>query len=414
MRSRGARWTALGLVGVTALTGAALAACGSTEPSGGAAPSGRLLAVADATSLLRSAPLPRGAAVVPGGDRGAAALQAMSTIATSDLVDLHQAYSIPASTPAPSTWAVPPGSHVVQTGAGNTGMRDVIDAYAPTGELPTRWLEYTETTERNGTTLVRVDALVVWWPAKPRLAVVATGARALRITATSTRGTTIKRSAWRVTDAATIALITGDVDRLRPLLSGAHSCPAERPGTVTVAFLRAGWSHPYAVVRASTSGCQVATVTQYTRDGAMLGVAWLNGYGVSQRLLDALRPRRMASHDLVAPATALPAGLRRAPTICASAARDHFSGLHVIASFRLTASELARWYFPWAPVLDREPPNSRWTTCYVAGKYAMVSYGPRGAGPGATHALWVLTRDGNRWMGFGGAFVFKPGRTPKH
>lgn len=133
------------------------------------------------------------------------------------------------------------------------------------GVLTQRWLLVAAVGDGTGRTAIRVDAQVVWLPAKPS---------AERIPPSATAATVaplpefIPDSARprppgppvTITDPARVARIAALVDGLPVFPPGTFSCPAEVSGGIRLTFRASQTGPVLAVITADSSGCQVVSV----------------------------------------------------------------------------------------------------------------------------------------------------------
>ncbi len=240
-------------------------------PKPGVNASPAAIATADARALLASALLPAGAA--PTTDDSVAAA---SGVGATTAVDLHRDFIV---SHVPSGKSLTPhGARLFETGTSDFGLSDYTISFTATAALPTRQLVYGFWVRKRGGFTLRVDAQVIWRPRKPAAATVARGAAEVDVVS-------IGGPAVRVTDPATIAKLTILVNSMRTLPHGLTSCPAGYAGTtLTLSFLHATGTRPYAVVTLLGSGCEVGTITQIASSGARTTTRGLDATGFAQRI----------------------------------------------------------------------------------------------------------------------------------
>lgn len=251
-------------VGLFAVAGLGLAACGT--------PSTRVLTTTPASqdnlgsaeALARA--LPTRAVLPPGARRYSGAppsqlANAFETPRTSNLVDLHQLWVVPAAMGTVATFleAHPPRSMTVTT-TGSSGTvpaairlrqlacmhttcppgtpaapaalaqrgppttEDVADSLASPGPgLESAELVFAVAGHGTGSSIVRVDAQVIWEPTRPAAEQVPPADKVAVLTS-SGGGSSRSRT---ITDADTVEQLASIIDSLPVALPGTTSCPAE-------------------------------------------------------------------------------------------------------------------------------------------------------------------------------------------
>jgi len=119
-------------------------------------------------------------------------------------------------------------------------------------------------------TAIRVDAQVVWLPARPVAERVPPTARMLTVTPVfglnpDSRAERLDR-AFTVTDPATVARIAAVVNGLTRFPDGAFSCPAESGGQMRLTFFTRPRGSVVARLAAQYGGCGIVSVRIGGRD----------------------------------------------------------------------------------------------------------------------------------------------------
>jgi hypothetical protein len=282
-----------------------LAGCG-TQPFGpqpGAArtpvaspaASHRQRAVADAARIMASFPRPPGAvrtgliaSLTGPGERPA----------TPDLASVTRWWRVPGRPPSVLAWIrahLPSGFTPDGTGRGNGSWIDTFALPAVPGVLTQRELVVLAV-PFEGQTAIRVDAQVVWLPARPAAERVPPDAAVVTVTPVfglnpSPRAKRLDR-AFTVTNPAKVARIVAVVNGLTRFPDGTFSCPAEfgaqmrltfatRPGGPVVARLTAQYGG-CGVVSVRIGGRDMPALSEYPESGprlpqqvlAIAGVSW--------------------------------------------------------------------------------------------------------------------------------------------
>lgn len=252
-----------GLLSAVACAAVVLSGCGSQpfgpQPGGARTGTGtassrtttsaspRQRAVADAARIMASFPRPPGA--VRTGPV-ASLSQSGARPVTPDLASLTRWWRVPGRPQEVLAWIrahLPPGftpagtgtSTGTGTGTGSGSWTDVFALPAVPGVLTQR--ELVVLAVRSGSqTAIRVDAQVVWLPARPVAERVPPAARALTVTPVfglnpDPRAERLDR-AFTVTDSAMVARVAAVVNGLTRFPDGAFSCPAESGGQMQLTF----------------------------------------------------------------------------------------------------------------------------------------------------------------------------------
>jgi hypothetical protein len=149
-----------------------------------------------------------------------------------------------------------------QTGIDHPGMWfDVYSRPAVSGVLTQRDLSVAVSTDATGRTIIRVDAQVVWQPAKPATERVPSTATVVTITPDYGTASLARPGASpvTVTDPAKVARIAAAVNALKLNPSGVRLCPAETGQTLRLAFRASTHGPVLATVDAQAGGCGIVT-----------------------------------------------------------------------------------------------------------------------------------------------------------
>ena len=138
-------------------------------------------------------------------------------------------------------------------------------------------------------TAIRVDAQVVWLPARPVAERVPPAARVLTVTPVfgfnpAPRAERLDR-AFTVTDPATVARIAAVVNGLTRFPGGAFSCPAESGGQMRLTFFTRPGGPAVARLTAQYCGCGVVSVRIDGRDMPGLSEYPRSGPPLQQQVL---------------------------------------------------------------------------------------------------------------------------------
>jgi hypothetical protein len=334
-----------GLLSAVACAAVVLSGCGR-QPSGpqplGPQPSGartgtgtagpqttgptspRQRAVADAARIVASFPRPPGA--VRTGPT-ASLSQSGARPVTPDLASVTRWWRVPGRPQEVLAWIrahLPPGftpagtgtSTSAGTGTGSGSWTSMFALPAVPGVLTQR--ELVVLAVRSGSqTAIRVDAQVVWLPARPVAERVPPTARVLTVTPVfgpnpDPRAERLDR-AFTVTNPATMARIAAVVNGLTRFPDGAFSCPAESGGQMRLTFFTRPGGPVVARLAAQYGGCGIVSVSirgrdmpglsEYPRSGpplqqqvlAIAGASWPVGPGTPLLLLPDLVTRAPAA-----------------------------------------------------------------------------------------------------------------------
>jgi len=293
------------LLSAVACAAVVLSGCGSQpfgpKPGSGQtstarpASSPRQHAVADAARIMASFPQPPGAVHT---GLIASLTEAGERPATPDLASVTRWWRVPGRPQGVLAWIrahLPSGFTADGTGRGNGSWIDTFALPAVPGVLTQRELVVLATAYR-GQTAIRVDAQVVWLPARSAAERVPADVTTITVTPVFgfNRNPRAKRldHAFTVTDPAKVARIVALVNGLTRFPDGSFSCPAEFGGQMRLAF----FTHPgrLAAARliAEYGGCGVVSVriggqampalSEYPQSGprlpqrvlAIAGVSW--------------------------------------------------------------------------------------------------------------------------------------------
>ena len=203
------------------------------------AASPRQRAVADAARIMASFPRP------PGSVRTgliASLTESGARRATPDLASVTRWWRIPGRPQNVLGWIsahLPPGFTPAGTGFGSGSWTDVFALPVVPGVLTQRELVVLAVRDR-GETAIRVDAQVVWLPARPAAERVPPDATTVTVTPVfgfnpNPRARRLDR-AFTVTDPAKVARIAAVVNGLTRFPDGAYSCPADVGGLMRLTF----------------------------------------------------------------------------------------------------------------------------------------------------------------------------------
>jgi hypothetical protein len=279
--------------------GGARTGTGTASPRSTGPASPRQRAVADAALIMASFPRPPGA--VRTGPIASLA-QSDARPVTPDLASVTRWWRVPGRPQEVLAWIrahLPPGFTPAGTGVGTRSGSEwwtrVFALPAVPDVLTQR--ELVVLAVRSGSqSAIRVDAQVVWLPARPVTERVPPAARVLTVTPVfgfnpAPRARRLDR-AFTVTDPATVARIAAVVNGLTRFPGGAFSCPAESGGQMRLTFFTRRGGPVVARLTAEYGGCGVVSVridgrdmpglSEYPRSGpplqqqvlAIAGVSW--------------------------------------------------------------------------------------------------------------------------------------------
>ena len=274
-----------------------LSGCGSqpfSQPGTGhtskasPAASPRQRAVADAARVMAWFPRP------PGAVRTgliASLTQSGQRPATPDLASVTRWWRVPGRPQAVLAWIrahLPSGFTPDGTGFGPGSWTDTFALPAVPGVLTERELVVLAVAN-HGETAIRVDAQVVWLPARP--AAERIPADVTRITVTPVfgfnRNPRAKRldHAFTVTDPAKVARIVALVNSLTRFPDGTFSCPADFGGQMRLTFITRPGRPAAARLIAEYAGCGIVSVRIGGRDMPALSEYPQSGPRLPQRVL---------------------------------------------------------------------------------------------------------------------------------
>jgi hypothetical protein len=174
------------------------------------------------------------------------------------------------------------------TGRGNGSWIDTFALPAVPGVLTQRELVVLATAYR-GQTAIRVDAQVVWLPARPAAERVPPDAAVVAVTPVfgfnpNPRARRLDR-AFTVTDPAKVARIVAVVNGLTRFPDGSFSCPAEFGGQMRLTFATRPGGPVVARLTAEYGGCGVVSVRIGGRDMPALSELPESGPPLQQQVL---------------------------------------------------------------------------------------------------------------------------------
>jgi hypothetical protein len=252
-----------GLAGTQTPGGSARPPAGSTGQAGTETPKQR--AEQDAAAILAAFVAP------PGARRLAAppaALKSPSGLpATPDLIDKAGWWQVAgdpqqvldlAKAHVPHRFTLS-GWGTLDRGAGPI-WSDTFDLPAVPGVLLSRQLIVDATSAGSGQTAIRVDAQVIWLPARAPGEMIPAGVTAVALSLSAGTNAHAKPPAT-VTDQGTVRKLTALVDGLPRFPDGSYSCPMDNGASLVLTF-RAGRSGPVlAVATVKLAGCEGVNLT---------------------------------------------------------------------------------------------------------------------------------------------------------
>ena len=274
-----------------------LSGCGSqpfSQPGAGhtgqasPAASPRQRAVADAARIIASFPPPPGAVST---GLIASLTQSGARPVTPDLASVTRWWRVPGRPQAVLSWIgahLPSGFTPAGTGAGAGSWTGIFALPAVPGVLTQRELVVLAV-PFGGQTAIRVDAQVVWLPARPDAERVPPGATVLTVTPVfglypGPRVERLDRS-FTVTDPAKVARIVAVIDSLTRFPDGTFSCPAGSSGQMRLTFAARQGGPVVARLTAQYSGCGVVSVRIGGRDMPALSADPESGPPLQQQVL---------------------------------------------------------------------------------------------------------------------------------
>jgi hypothetical protein len=211
--------------------------------------------------------------------------------ATPDLASVTRWWRMPGRPQAALAWIgahLPSGFTPDGTGTGNGLRMDTFALPAVPGVLTQRSLVVVAAADR-GQTAIRVDAEVVWLPARPAAERVPPDVT--EVTVTPVFGFNPNPRARRldhgftVTDPAKVARIVTLVNGLTRFPDGAFSCPADFGGQMRLTFRVRPGGPAVARLAAQYGGCGSVSVRIRGRDMPALSVYPISGPLLQQQLL---------------------------------------------------------------------------------------------------------------------------------
>jgi hypothetical protein len=261
---------------------------GTASPRTAGPASPRQRAVADAARIMASFPRPPGA--VRTGPIASLA-QSGARPATPDLASVTRWWRVPGRPQEVLAWVgahLPPGFAPAGTGTGSGSWTGMFALPAVPGVLTQR--ELVVLAVRSGSrTAIRVDAQVVWLPARPGAERVPPTAAVLTVTPgfglnPDPRAERLDR-AFTVTDPATVARIAAIVNGLTRFPDGTFSCPFESGGQMRLTFSTRPGGPVVARLTAQYGGCGIVSVRIGGRDMPGLSEYPRSGPPLQQQVL---------------------------------------------------------------------------------------------------------------------------------
>jgi hypothetical protein len=270
--------------------GGARTGTGTASPRSTGPASPRQRAVADAARIMASFPRPPGA--VRTGPI-ASLTQSGARPVTPDLASATRWWRVPGRPQEVLAWIrahLLPGFTSAGTGVGTgSGWWTRVFALPAVPDVLTQ-RELVVLAVRSGSqTAIRVDAQVVWLPARPVTERVPPAARVLTVTPVfgfnpAPRAERLDR-AFTVTDPATVARIAAVVNGLTRFPGGAFSCPAESGGQMRLTFFTRPGGPVVTRLTAEYGGCGVVSVRIDGRDMPGLNEYPRSGPPLQQQVL---------------------------------------------------------------------------------------------------------------------------------
>jgi hypothetical protein len=238
-----------------------------TSPSA-AAVSPKSRAVADAAAILASFAVPPGARRLSGAPEGVLK-QPPILPSTPDLVDDSSWWQVPEAPRAVLGWErahLPRQFSAAGNGAlygpGTAAWSGSFSLPAVSGVLNSRQLLVEATAVGDGQTALRVDAQVIWLPAKPASERIPSAARVVTITAIPGLDATGRALApVTITDATVVRRIASLIDGLPVFPPGTYSCPMDTGKGLRLTFRATARGPALAVVTTYMDGCGGVDVT---------------------------------------------------------------------------------------------------------------------------------------------------------
>lgn len=223
-------------------------------------------AIRAALAMLGGTPIPAGStssSTEPTGDGGRLGSPSR-TFDTPVLVDLHQFSVAPGAVANTLGWMSqhpPSGSSLEYANTTPSGERVLAFAWPTSGPLFNDQLLLVDGVSLPGSrTGVRLDAEVVWLPAKPRGDLIS-GARVVDVRLTTPGSTSVQTAVIR--DPRSIANLLRLFNQLAVAPPGRHSCPIGTGLTLRLAFRRHAGAPPFATAIANSTACRDVQVRQF-------------------------------------------------------------------------------------------------------------------------------------------------------
>jgi hypothetical protein len=211
--------------------------------------------------------------------------------ATPDLASVTRWWRVPGRPQGVLAWIrahLPSGFAPTGTGTGSGSWTDVFALPAVPGVLTQRELVVLAVRD-SGQTAIRVDAQVVWLPARPAAERVPPHAAVVTVTPVFgfNRNPRAERldHAFTVTDPAKVARIAAVVNGLTRFPDGTFSCPAEFGGQMRLTFRMRPGGPVAARLTAQYGGCGIVSVRIGGRDMPALSEYPQSGPRLPQRVL---------------------------------------------------------------------------------------------------------------------------------
>jgi hypothetical protein len=248
----------------------------------------RQRAVADAARIMASFPRPPGTVRI---GPVASLTQPFERPATPDLASVTRWWRVPGRPQAVLAWI---RAHLLSgftqdgTGTGPGTWMNTFALPAVPGVLTERELVVLATAYQ-GQTAIRVDAQVVWLPARPAAERITAGVTRITVTPVFgfNRNPRAKRldHAFTVTDPAKVARIVALVNGLTRFPDGTFSCPADFGGQMRLTFFTRPGRRAAARLIAEYAGCGIVSVRIGGRDMPALSEYPQSGPRLPQQVL---------------------------------------------------------------------------------------------------------------------------------
>jgi hypothetical protein len=254
-----------GSVHATAPPGTATASAVASRPASPASATPRQRAVADAAAILASFAVPPGARRLSGAPDLDGGLLAKPPLLpdTPNLVDDSSWWQAPG---APGTVLAWERAHLprrfsaignsASSGPGTAAQSYSFSLPAVPAVLKSRQLLVKVVNSGSGQTALRVDAQVIWLPAKPATERIPSAARMVTIAAIPGLDATGRTPApVTITSAAEVRRIASLIDSLPVFPPGAYSCPMDTGRALRMTFRATAGGPALAVATADPGGC---------------------------------------------------------------------------------------------------------------------------------------------------------------